>query len=1497
MSQRYDVFISYGRSESKWFAKRLVDNLSQICQNVWFDQNDIPVGVDFQNQIRDGIERTDNFIFIISPHSIESEYCRIEIEHAVKLNKRIIPILHIEPPKEDLQKMHPAIQKINWIYLREQKEETLPQEQWKSIEDFEKSFDGLKNLLHQQKEYVKLHTQFLLRAIDWDKHKHSVKYLLTGKERKEAVNWMLKEFKDEQKPCEPTDLHCQFITESKLYAENQLGDVYLCYDPSDIETRHIIFEQLVKKCITISENVEMNLNIEMQSSKMASSELAENFSYYVLPKIEQAENFIFFISPRSVVSDYCLEQYSHAIIFNKRIIPVLVEDTDSSLIFEELRGLSYYDFRNQNKANFSTEIDKLQKELDTDKDYFELHHVLLARARMWTKQKKNPSFLLKGFELQNAKEWLSSGENKKYQPTGLHQSFIDESISKLGLTNSDVYISFPPTDDDFANRLNIFLQENGKLTWFDHAFIPKNINYSDEVLKGIEESNNFIFIITPETVTNEQNIFELESAIKLHKRVLPILWRETAKETYPEHLKKTDLIDFLHNEFQVSLSELIRYMDVDREHVQNHTKWTIWAKEWNANGRADDLLLRGKELAVAETWLQEAIQSTKYPLPTPLQEEFIGMSKAESLRDDRRKNRAKVLLQILLVFAVIALFIALFFIRKANQSRHEAIVQKEKAEKASQAASDALNNVQRTNIQNLNLLDSIQRKEGALQKALGQAKQSQNFAEQKRIEAELAQVQAEKDRIQAEIKSKEAKALFLASVAMNTIRQSPSKALRIAQYAYAYAPYPINFVYQSLTSAYYAAILNKSSSFKTSFEGHTKAVQTVCYSPDSSQLLTASLDGTAKLWDLQGNVVETFNHTGAVNQAIFGADETKIFTASSDNTVKLWDLNSSDIKTFQHDGAVNTVVYSPESNLLLTASDDSTARLWDLNIGSAYIFHHSAPVKSATFPFDHSRVLTITNDDSVRIWLLNGKVFHTYTGQNGKITQGIFSPDGKKILTASDNGSVFLRGLITGKLLDSTYHRGAVNSIAFSTDGKFILTASNDKTVKLWNVSLKIRKTFLKADIAVLSANFTADGMKIFVTFADGSASMYDLQGIKLVTLHGHGTMPVSQAIMNFDGTEVITAGKDGTIKLWDLKIHPSKTLTDNTSPVINGVINSDGSKVIILSGNAATLWNVEPLKKIVTFNHTAQITSINFLNNETNVLTTSKDKTAIIWDLNGAKIKSLDNYNIPISKAVISPDQKYILTIGLDKTAILWHSDGNFASKLAGHTDTITTACFTFDSKKILTAGNDKTIILWNVDDAKQVRVWQGHQAAINLITMSKTDTMFLTASKDHTVRLWSMKASIKQIFDAHALNVYTACFSPDEKLILTSSADNTAKLWSIDNGKVIANMASHQGNVFSAVFSPDGKQILTASSDKTAKLWDLNGNEIYSFDDHTGSINKAIFSNDGNIILTFSDDKTAKLWHTPNAIYNWLNTDDAKNIPHLSNEELTKLGIEPQQ
>ena len=86
------LFVSYSRKDSV-IAHKLIEAFKSIEQDVWVDWESIPPAVDWLEQIFRGIETADAFIFIVSPDSIASEVCNVEIGRAALNNKRIIPIV------------------------------------------------------------------------------------------------------------------------------------------------------------------------------------------------------------------------------------------------------------------------------------------------------------------------------------------------------------------------------------------------------------------------------------------------------------------------------------------------------------------------------------------------------------------------------------------------------------------------------------------------------------------------------------------------------------------------------------------------------------------------------------------------------------------------------------------------------------------------------------------------------------------------------------------------------------------------------------------------------------------------------------------------------------------------------------------------------------------------------------------------------------------------------------------------------------------------------------------------------------------------------------------------------------------------------------------------------------------------------------------------------------------------------------------------------------
>ena len=638
MTTNFDAFISYGRADSIAFGRKLYERLREQGLNIWFDQNDIPLGVDFQNQIDDGIEKADNFLFIIAPHSINSPYCGVEIELAIRRNKRIIPLLHVEQIDRHLwqqrkpqgtdeeweayktkglhssfNNMHPAIGKINWVYFRE------------GIDDFDKSLTGLLELLKRHADYVEKHTHFLAKALEWEQQQKQNRWLLVGDEKKQAEAWLKIHFNEEQPPCVPTDLHCEYITESIKNGNNLMTQVLISYSERNRETMEKIRNSLRRESLTVWTNT-----TDVQTG--------EDFQSAIDRGIEQTDNLVYLVSPDSVESEYVRKEIEYAVSLHKRIIPLLVGETAPDSIPKVLQGVQYIDLTdNVAGGDYVLDESQLLKILHQDEVYYNEHKVFLTQGLKWERQHKNPSILLRGYNLRSAEAWLKVGQKRtQHRPTALIEEFITESLRQPPLDSLDVFISYSRVDSDLARKLNNELQLQGKTTWFDQESIASGADFAREIEQGIQSSDNFLFILSPQAVNSPYCAMEVEYAANLNKRFVTLLHREVNSADLHPELAKVQWIDFNQNsgDFNANFNQLVRTLDTDREHLQNHTKWSQRAWEWNQKNKTKDLLLRGSELAIAEFWLKDIQKQKKQPVATELQKAYIAESSAE-----KRKNK------------------------------------------------------------------------------------------------------------------------------------------------------------------------------------------------------------------------------------------------------------------------------------------------------------------------------------------------------------------------------------------------------------------------------------------------------------------------------------------------------------------------------------------------------------------------------------------------------------------------------------------------------------------------------------------------------------------------------------------------------------------------------------------------------------------------------------------------------------------------------------------
>src|ERR1035441_3818027 len=205
-----EVFISYAR-EDQGFARDLHAALHKVNRDTWIDWHSIPDSAKWRAEIFAAIEAADNFLFVISPDSFKSWMCGQEVAHAVANNKRLITVLYHSVEHNDLL---PALAEIQWI-------------DYPNL-GFEQTFERLTAAIDTDLNWVRKHTQFLVRATEWESKDRDQGFLLHGMELKEAVHWL--EQAAAIKGRKPTKLQERYIRASE---EWEAGEIKRLTDLTD----------------------------------------------------------------------------------------------------------------------------------------------------------------------------------------------------------------------------------------------------------------------------------------------------------------------------------------------------------------------------------------------------------------------------------------------------------------------------------------------------------------------------------------------------------------------------------------------------------------------------------------------------------------------------------------------------------------------------------------------------------------------------------------------------------------------------------------------------------------------------------------------------------------------------------------------------------------------------------------------------------------------------------------------------------------------------------------------------------------------------------------------------------------------------------------------------------------------------------------------------------------------------------------------------------------
>lgn len=699
------------------------------------------------------------------------------------------------------------------------------------------------------------------------------------------------------------------------------------------------------------------------------------------------------------------------------------------------------------------------------------------------------------------------------------------------------------------------------------------------------------------------------------------------------------------------------------------------------------------------------------------------------------------------------------------------------------------------------------------------------------------------------------------------------------------------------------------------FHPNDTEVQDAAFSADAKQVVTASMDGTARVWDVMTGkpIGAAMKHAERVSTARFNLDGTNVLTASYDGTARIWDAKTGQLlHTLRKEGGprVYSAYYDHKSRLFVTAAEDGRVQIWDAKTGEqkgeyADSVRHGGVVWMASFNPADTLVVSASADSTARIWDVSTGKPYQYRGKDVilKHDRGVdsaaFSPDGKMIVTSSEDGTARIWNAQTGEPLgEPMHHKGPVNLAVFSRDNKYVVTASSDHTARIWKVPQNGKAG--KAETVgqtmhhegwVRSALFSPDGRFIITASYDKTARVWDAKtGLPLGGPMNHSDT-VYKARFGNDNSSIVTASSDQTAKVW--KWQPPRELpvmrqsSDKPDALISATFDNNdarGSRLATVSEHGVQIWNWDETNgssaatPVFSESRSDYLTGASFGSHGDWLLTTT-GSVAQIWktqtgNSTGLPIK-LSEIVVPgLIKAAFNPVDDHLIMTVISNEVWLWetqNSGQSWARKLSlpvRRDGTLQGACFSPDGRLIATYSYDGLIRVWDAHTGKEIKTDTMKQIGrVYTADFSFDGKKLVTASTDHHAIVWDTQTGKpvgKQM--KHDSWVLDARFSADGKQIVTASVDQTAQIWDAQTGLPATPALRQIGEVIAADFSPDGKWVVTVSQDGIAQVWDARtGLPMGDSISGAAKVVSAAFSRDSNWLLTASDDGTAQIRETP--------------------------------
>lgn len=1004
----------------------------------------------------------------------------------------------------------------------------------------------------------------------------------------------------------------------------------------------------------------------------------------------------------------------------------------------------------------------------------------------------------------------------------------------------DIFISYSRKDLDFVNWLVRELSGQELSIWVDQEGIAPTEKWMQSIYEAIEASNNFVFIISPDSLSSEYCQRELLHAIRHNKRLIPILRKAVmdndfqVKNEFEDEedevilegfvlMKSIQYIDFREQKDQnQTLDSLVQSINTNPEWAKQHTRWLQRAREWEKHDFDKGRLLTAAEVSAVQDWLDDA--EVKIPEPTQLHKYYLIES--EIYHQKRKRRRALLIITGIITVILVSVFA---FIQFSNR-----------------------------------------RVEEKINKAIYLTEQSRLTEEDYPIRSMLLGISA-----YSEIEELDTRVPITETRLYEIINQ-PLGIPLIGNEWIDYIALSPNGRYLAGAGRNTVLLWNADKPNEEPIDllqGKTGDFESIRFGPDGNILVSGSKD--IWLWninELKRNPIVFHGHESSIYELDISPDKKWMASLDSGGALFLWEINNPQANpTVLIEDQSNTslgLAFSPDGKWLASGDKDCVIKMWSLE------FKDSADFSSAiclgenlnnlsydlAFSPDGEYLASAAGDDVLRLWKTStiSSEPMELIGHNARILSVSFSLDGKLLVTGLDDGTVqyWNMNALNIEPIILTGHKDAVFSLAFNPDNNLLASGGDDDTIRLWDLKSDVAdEIILRGQEDIRDLIFSPDSKWLYSSgLLSITGRAWNIQNLISNPLelddHASGYMDISpdgkwltfitedntiyvvnpldpnspqRVLEGMDGdTRVLEFSPDGlwliygvynndtldnSFKLWNLYQPESNPLfLDGLDCMWNSEFHPNG-ELLVLSGFDVHIWKIDGM----TIEKQFSIDYIDLgdiaLSPDGKWLAIAKTHTIELYDVNHIQENPFTvlKTDALISRLTFSHNSAWLAASGRERYTYLWDVNRikDKPALLQNPEYGVYNLVFSPDDNWLVGESYNygDSNILWNLKSKKGLGITLVNSENDTTETVFDSKGNWLASGINNEIHLWNLATPMMEpvILAGHEDSIIDLEFHPEDAYLFSSSSDNTIRMWNIDLETMVDTLCDYTGRNFS--------------------------------------------------------------------------------------------------